>query len=268
VRGQDEVANLQADFNAMADELAGTLRDLQQERDRVSRLLRSRREMTAAISHELRTPLATLRGHLETAPARSEGLESAQEEDRTLMLREVLRLQRLIDDLFDLSRLDVEQLSLTPERLDVGEVVVERVRAVAPMAWRSGRVTVVAQPGEESAWAWADRTRLEQILTNLLHNATRHTPPGGIVSVDVSPEKDTVRVDVHDTGSGIPPHELSHVWERFYRGATGRSRQDVGAGLGLALVKELSEAMGGSVGAESEPGQGSCFTVRLPRIRH
>ncbi len=113
--------------------------------------------------------------------------------------------------------------------------------------------------------ACADAERLGQVLANLLRNAICHTEPGGIVAVNLRAEPDAVILEVRDTGAGIPPDELPRLWERFYRGAAGRARDGDGAGLGLALVKELTEAMGGSVAVESRVGQGSCFTVRLPR---
>jgi two-component system sensor histidine kinase BaeS len=110
-----------------------------------------------------------------------------------------------------------------------------------------------------------DVGRFEQLLTNLLRNALRHTNPGGIVAVVAAAEPDAVRVEVRDTGTGISPEALPHVWERFYRGEEARARDARGAGLGLALVKELTEAMGGRVAVESTPGEGSTFSVWLPR---
>ena len=121
--------------------------------------------------------------------------------------------------------------------------------------------------------ALVDAGRVEQVLQNLLHNAVRHTPPGGIVAVAVTMEDGTdgtdgtdggVALRVRDTGEGIAADDLPHIFERFYRAEQARSREEGGAGLGLALVKELTEAMGGSVAVESAPGEGSCFTVRLP----
>jgi len=101
-------------------------------------------------------------------------------------------------------------------------------------------------------------------VANLLRNGIRHTPPGGIVALMASVEGEALRVDVRDTGEGIPAAELPHIWERFFRGEEARAGDQQGAGLGLALVRELTEAMGGSVAVESAPGEGSCFTLRLP----
>jgi signal transduction histidine kinase len=126
-------------------------------------------------------------------------------------------------------------------------------------------VEVVAEVPPEPPAVLADPDRLEQVLVNLLRNGVRHTPPGGIVAVLVAVEEDSVRIEVRDTGKGIPSEDMPHVWERFYRGAEARVKDNRGAGLGLALVKELTEAMGGTVEVESILGQGSCFIVRLPR---
>src|SRR5690606_6300326 len=124
--------------------------------------------------------------------------------------------------------------------------------------------TVMAEAQPETPPALADPARLEQALVNLVRNAVRHTPPGGIVALSVSATPEAVLVAVRDTGEGIAPEELPQIWEPFYRGARARGEDAGGAGLGLALVRELTEAMGGAVTVESEPGAGSCFTLRLP----
>jgi signal transduction histidine kinase len=266
VAGEDEMAQLQADFNAMAQDLGAILRDLQVQRDTVTHLLQSRRELVASVSHELRTPVATIRAALESALNRGEGTLSPQlRHDLDVTEGEVLRLQRLIDDLFTLSQAEVEKLALECHPVDVVPVVRRMVEAMAPLAWESGRVEVVAELPETLPLAWMDESRLEQILANLLRNGTRHTPPGGIVAVMATAEEGGVRIEVRDTGEGIPPQELPHIWERFYRGENARTEDSRGAGLGLALVKELVEAMGGTVEVKSVVGKGSCFAVRVPR---
>jgi signal transduction histidine kinase len=110
-----------------------------------------------------------------------------------------------------------------------------------------------------------DESRLEQVAANLVHNGVRHTPPGGIVSLWVENASDSVTLQVRDTGEGIAEQDLPRIWDRFYRADAARLRPEGGSGLGLALVKELTEAMGGSVSVESVVGQGSCFTLLLPR---
>jgi signal transduction histidine kinase len=275
---EDEVAQLQAYFNAMADKLEGTLRDLQSERDRVAQLLQSRRELIASVSHELRTPVATVRTLLDSALERGTDAPPALQHDLQVMQGEVARLQTLIDDLFTLSRAEAGALALDCRATDVGPVVKRMVEAIKPLAWQSGRVEVATDIPQDLPPAYADVERLEQVLANLLRNGVRHTPPGGIVAAIASAqaasaqaacaetahtEAGQVVIEVRDTGHGIAPDDLPHIWERFYRGQAGAAHD--GAGLGLAIVKDLIEAMGGSVSVESTVGQGSRFTVRLRR---
>jgi signal transduction histidine kinase len=263
VSGQDELAQLQTDFNAMAADLENALAEIQAERDKVTTLLEDRRQLIASVSHELRTPLAILRGYLE--PAIEKGESSISPEDLTIVHRETLRLESLVDDLFTLSQAEVDQLNLQVQPTDIGTVTQRLVEIYAPLAWGQGRVEVVAQTEAEDVSAMVDEARLEQILTNLLRNAIRHTPPGGIVAIMLSNMDEWVQLEVRDTGEGIAPQDLPYIWERFYRGSEGSPTQGSGAGLGLALVKELTEAMGGSVDVESTLGDGSVFTVLLPK---
>jgi signal transduction histidine kinase len=264
VSGEDEVAQLQSDFNAMAEALETTLRDLEAERDKVAQLLRARQALIASVSHELRTPVATVRGYLESIQAR-DAIPKVLAHDFGVMEAEILRLQRLIDDLFTLSRAEVEALTLDPRPVAMDAVVQRRLDALAPLVWERERIEIVAEIPDNLPPVYADEGRLDQILTNLLRNALRHTSPGGIIVVRAETEASTVRLDVCDTGEGIAPEELPHIWERFYRGAGARTRDQHGAGLGLALVKELTEAMGGGVNVQSTLGEGSCFTVWLPK---
>jgi signal transduction histidine kinase len=262
VSGEDEVARLQAGFNSMAADLERTLRDLKTERDRVSGLLQSRKELIVDISHDLRTPVATLRALLESEQ-KSGSPSTASTQTLETMDREIIRLQGLIDELFTVSQAEVDRLTIDPQPIQIGEVIRQRVEAAAPLAWQTGRVSVSADIFPDLPPAVADRARLEQVLSNLLQNAIRHTPPGGLVVTGVSPEPDFLRIEVKDTGGGIDPEELPHIWDRYYRGK--HEAEDNGAGIGLALVKEYTEAMGGTVAVQSEPGRGSVFTLFLPR---
>ncbi|MDQ6675285.1 MAG: HAMP domain-containing histidine kinase, partial [Chloroflexota bacterium] len=225
VSGNDEVAHLQESFNNMAAEL-------ETERDRVVGLLAARRQLVAGVSHELRTPVATLRGYLEAALQRNGVVPSELRGDLETMEREVGRLQRLIDDLFTLSRAEVGRLSVRAEPTNVSVVVQHLVDTQAPLAWHQRRVQLLAEPGQDVPAARADAERLEQIVSNLVNNAIRHTPPGGLVAAVVAAEPDRVRIEVRDTGEGIPADELPLVFERFYRGNGSDGR--AGAGLGLA----------------------------------
>jgi len=249
----------------MAADLERTLDDLRAERDRVGGLLEARRQLVAAVSHELRTPVATVRGYLDSALHRADPLPPDLRADLETMEHELARLERLIEDLFTLARVEVGRLALRLEPTDVGALVRRLSETLAPLAWSQRRVQLLAEVPPALPPARADGERLEQVVGNLLANAVRHTPPGGLVAAAVAAEDGLVRIDVRDTGEGIAAADLARVFERFYRAAGPDGARGDGAGLGLALVKELAEAMGGSVAAESAPGQGSCFTVRLPR---
>lgn len=266
VQGEDEVAALQANFNTMAEELDRTLHALEAERDAVTTLLRNRRELIASVSHELRTPVATLRGYLEPLLARPiDDLPADLRRDLSVMEGEAVRLQRLIDDLFTLSRAELGKLELSIQPTDTGALINRVVEAAAPLTWNTYKVEVIAEVPLDLPRVNVDAARLEQIIHNLLRNGVRHTAPGGIVAVTATPTPDHVAIQVKDTGEGIPEKDLERIWERFYRGSTARAQDSGGAGLGLALVKELVEAMGGAVRAESVAGQGSIFTIDLPR---
>lgn len=267
VAGEDEVAQLQADFNAMANDLESSVRELQQERDRVAALLEARRELVANVSHELRTPVATLSSYLETTLSHwdEHGTLSTLHNDLHTMEYEVKRLQALIEDLFILARADLGRLALRPEPTDVGVLIRRIVETASPIVWRASKIAVVAELPSELPAILVDVNRLEQALQNLLHNAVRHTSPGGIIALGASVTPETVILEIKDTGEGIAPDELPHIWERFYQTERGRLHTNSGAGLGLALVKEWIEEMGGTVAVESVIGEGSCFSICLPQ---
>ncbi|HLG76618.1 MAG TPA: ATP-binding protein, partial [Ktedonobacteraceae bacterium] len=268
VEGEDEIARLQADFNVMATELERTLRELQEERDTVSMLLHARRELIATVSHELRTPVATVRSYLEATLSNwGEQPPPALRQDLHIMEQQTIRLQSLIDDLFTLARAEVKRLELRCVPTNVELLVTRVVEMMAPIAWRRSRVEVLADTSAAVSpfpLALIDGKRLEQVLQNLLHNAIRHTPPGGIVIVSLGTEAAMLLVQVKDTGEGIPAQEIPRIWERFYRTESALRHPDSGTGLGLAIVKELTEAMGGTASVMSVLGQGTCFTLQFP----
>lgn len=176
---------------------------------------------------------------------------------------EMRRLTALIDDLFTLARAEAQQLPLTVETVDAAALIRRLVDMPAPLARRERQVELVAALPDELPPVRADWARFEQVLLNLIQNALRHTPPGGIVAFEGAAADDGVTLAVADTGVGIPAEELELIFERFYRSDSSRARETGGAGLGLALVRELVTAMGGSVSAESTPGRGSRFSVVL-----
>jgi len=263
VSGQDEVATLQANFNGMADQLEQTLQALAQERDTIAELLRSRRELFAHISHDLRTPVAVLRGSVEALKEAEDG-QSTRQADLTVIEDQIIYLQHLLDDLFLVARSVAGDLAIRMETLEVKPLLEQCVNAAASHAWRQRKVQLLADVPSGLPPITADKTRLAQILHNLLQNGVRHTPPGGLVVVSARREPGVVVLEVKDTGVGIPADDLPHIWERTYRARNSQPEERQGTGLGLTLVKELTEAMGGTVGVTSKPDEGSCFTLRFP----
>jgi signal transduction histidine kinase len=262
VEGVDEVAQLQADVNTMASTLQQSVAELSAQRDTVQQLLEQRQELVASVSHELKTPVAIMRGYLDSALEGETEIPQQLRHDLQVMHGESVRLQRLIEDLFVLSRASVAQLPLRVEAVDVRAVLQQCVHATAPSAWQSGRVEVLLEPGPAVPPIAVDPDRLMQILMNVVTNGVRHSPPGGLVLLSAQHEDRRVAVRVADTGDGIPPAELEQIWERFYRGSNARDPR--GSGLGLALAKELTEAMGGDVSVHSIPCEETVFTFRFP----
>lgn len=253
VTGVDEIAHLQTDFNQMMEQLELTRRELERERDTIQTLLTTRQRLFADVSHELRTPIAIIRGYLDSP---------SDQTDMTIIRQEVLRLQTLVDDAFAFARADIQQLPYHIKSIEVGGVLEQVVLTMKKQAWQSRKVEVILVYQPQLPLVMVDEERLKQVLYNLLRNAIRHTSPGGLIRVTAVTKQTEVQFLVQDTGEGISPEHLASVWERFHR-----SSESDGAGLGLALVKEMVQAMGGQVGVESEMGKGSCFWFSLPRAQ-
>ncbi len=246
VRGGREIAELGESFNTMAETLS-------REHD-------LRQNLMADIAHELRTPLTILQGNTE---AMLDGVLETNRESLTSLHQETVLLARLVEDLRTLSLADAGQLRLQPGALDLKEVCQQVVRGFQPQLADRGVHLSLEAPGALPA-VRADADRTAQVLRNLLSNAAHYTPDGGSITVSAQAEPGGVAVTVADTGSGIPAEDLPRVFDRFYRVDRSRARSSGGSGLGLAIVRQLVEAQGGGVRAESVPGQGSTFSFCLP----
>ena len=252
----DELADLAADLNALAVRLDAAAR---QER----RMEQSRRDLIAAVSHDLRTPLAAIRATIE---AITDGVVT-DEATITRYLRTMhdgtRELSRLIDDLFDLSRLDAGALVLEHEPAALADLVSDTLERMRPQA-AARDVVLTGFAVADLPLVPLDARFVGRVLANLVDNAVRHTPAGGRVEVAVYREGPAVRVEVRDTGEGIAPADLPHVFERFYRGEKSRSREHGGAGLGLAICKGIVEAHGGRIWAEALTPHGTRVSFTLP----
>jgi heavy metal sensor kinase len=245
------------------DELALLASTLNTMLGRIERSVTEQRRFLADASHELRTPLAILRAELEVGlrdARRSNGSAEVLESS----LEEVDRMSGVVESLLTLARADEGQLELLREPVDLGEVAEAVVAKLRPIT-EAKRISLTLNG--EGPEVVADRARVVQVVTNLLDNAVTYTAPGGTIQVRVWEAGQEAGLSVRDTGPGIAPAALPRVFDRFFRADTGRSRAGGGSGLGLAICKELVEAHGGRIQAESEPGVGSTFAVHLPLRR-
>ena len=243
----DELGDLGRAFDRMADQLA--------EDDR------QRRRMTSDVAHELRTPLANIRGYLEGVQ------DGVIDLDRAVVDRvheEAIQLQHLVDDLQTLSLVESGRLAIASEEVDVSTAAAAVVAAHGSRANEAGvRLTLTAPSPLRAA---GDQARIRQVLTNLVDNAIRHTPPDGEVTVALASTPEWVTISVLDTGSGIDAPDVERIFERFYRADAARTRHLGGSGLGLAISHELAVAMDGRLTVRSEPGSGAEFVLWLPPL--
>ncbi|MDI3331841.1 MAG: HAMP domain-containing sensor histidine kinase [Micrococcus sp.] len=223
----------------------------------------TRRQMLADLAHEMRTPLASLKGHLEGI---EDGIVPRNQDSAAILSAQIARLEHLAKDMRALTQAEEGMLHLRLGHHDPADLVIDTIAAAEPTA-RSRQVELRAQvPGGAVADVMVDRRRMDQVLSNLVDNAVRHTPPGGRVTVSVAEGTHEVSFTVSDTGEGIDAEDLSRIFMRFYRVGEGREGKPGGSGLGLAISKALVEAQGGTLtAASSGPGRGAEFTVRMPR---
>ncbi len=261
VEGHDEVAGLAEDFNHMA-------KALREAAEREREMEKARRDLVAAVSHDLRTPLASTRALIE---ALADGVAAdPQTESRYLSSasRELEHLSRLVDDLFELARIDAGLLQLTLEEASLHDLISDTISSFQPQAEQRG-VRLVGEVSGDVDPVLANPPRLQRVLHNLVSNALRHTPPDGTVALRAMPQGKEVQVEVSDTGEGIAAEDLPRVFERSFRGEQSRTRSErgeaPGAGLGLAIARGLIEAHGGTMGVESALGRGSHFRFTLRR---
>ncbi len=240
-------------------ELAGAFNDMAESLQREEML---RRNMVADIAHELRTPVAVIQGNLR---AMLDGVYPLERSEIATIHDETLLLNRLIDDLRELALMEAGQITLNMQTIDAAASVRAAAERFMPLAEARG-ITLEIASDTSVLLAQADPDRLAQILRNLLSNALRYTPAGGRVTLTVARTNEMIEISVSDTGPGMTAQEAARVFDRFYRGDPSRARESGGSGLGLAIARALTQAMGGHIGVDSAPGQGSRFWVALPTI--
>lgn len=249
VQSRDELGELATTFNQMAGSL--------ETQEKV------RRNLMADVAHELRTPLAGIQG---TVEALQDGIFPVTTENLQAVHEQVMLLNRLVEDLRTLANAEAGQLSLDRLPLILTELCQRQVTAFQPQAVAMG-IDLTLQCEQTPLTIDGDEQRLGQVLNNLLDNALRHTPAGGAVQVQLTTVSGVPRLAVIDNGNGIPREALPHLFDRFYRADLSRDRRTGGSGLGLAIARQLVEAHGGRIWAESPPAnqpQGSAFILELP----
>ncbi len=233
---------------------------------RLEDAIQTSKQFVADASHELRTPLTVLRGELESL-AQDVQLRSQTRESLGSLLEEVDRLSEVVESLLALSKLDAGEAIAERVRFDLGELVSTTAEQMSLLAEdKQIRVECDAAP---SVFVEGDRSRMKQVVVNLLDNAIKYTPNGGHILLRIASESDNAVLEVVDNGIGIPAEALPHMFKRFFRvdDSRSRSREQGGAGLGLSIVKSICTAQGAEVDVMSRPGGGSCFRIRQPLAR-
>jgi len=246
VKSRDEIGELADSFNIMASSL--------------EKGEKFRRQLTADIAHELRTPLTVIEG---TVDGIIDGVFQPNAEHLCSIKEQTALLTHLISDLRDISLAESGQLKLNLSLTDMVELV-RRLVSNYTINAQEKNVGINLEEGLQIPDIKVDTVRMEQVISNLLTNAIRHTPSGGSITVSVRRDDEKLVISVADTGEGIDSEDLPYIFERFYRSGRSRSRKEGGTGLGLAIVKQMVEAHGGKVWAESESGIGSKFNILLP----
>ena len=257
ITGKDELSDLGRTFNEMAE-------TIQKGMDELKHARKERTDLIANISHDLRSPLTSIRGHLETILLKDKIL--TDEEKRNFLeitIKNVSGFQKLVEELFDLARLESRAIRLQKEDFPLAELVQDVVLKVKPQA-DFKNVNIKFIPGESLSPVSADIALIERVLTNILENALAHTPEEGHISINLNTDGNYQELKIADTGPGIPPEDLPFIFERFYRADKSRSRMESGTGLGLAIAKEIVGLHGGGLKAENRKEGGALFRITLP----
>ncbi|MBE2269348.1 MAG: HAMP domain-containing protein [Anaerolinea sp.] len=248
INSRDEIGQVAVTFNHMAETL--------------QRYENERRNLIGDIAHDLRTPLSIIQSNLE---AMLDGVLPTSPDELASLHHETLHLNRLITDLRTLSLAESGQLHLQKQTVDPGSLV-QQVSDRMRLGAEEKHITLETDVASDLPQVQADPERLMQVMTNLVDNALRYNPNGTRVTVAARHTKECIELSVSDNGQGIPPEDIPHLFERFWRGEKSRNRATGGSGLGLTIVKQLVEAHEGQVRVESQLGNGTRFTVYLPVV--
>jgi signal transduction histidine kinase len=273
-RGADEIGRLAASFNQMASEVTASRRELErriaeaeQARAEAERASRAKSDFLAVMSHELRTPLNAIGGYAQLLELGIHGpVNDAQRDALARLGRNQAHLLRLINDVLNFAKLDAGQVQYAVADVTLDETLAGLEPLVAPQMRAKGLTFTWRSCGDDPPiTARADADKLQQVVLNVLANAIKFTPSGGTIAIECDATDDRVYVRVRDTGVGIPPDRLPFIFEPFVQGDRALNRPHEGVGLGLAISRDLARGMGGDLTVESVVGEGSVFTIALPR---
>lgn len=256
IGGSDELSVLGETFNEMALSINSGITKLHQAE-------KQRRDLIANISHDLRSPLTSIRGNLETILLKDDSL-TGEERKQYLetILKNVSGFQKLVEELFELARLESKEIQLKTEPFQIGELAQDVLLKLKPLAQKA-RIDLSMENPESLRSVNGDIAMMERVLTNILENALAHTEAEGSIHISFNTDSTSLFISISDTGEGISSEDISHIFERFYRADKSRDRRIQSTGLGLAIAREIVELHGGSIDVSSRLGEGSTFTIKL-----
>lgn len=253
----DELGEFADSFNEMADTIVQNMED-------IKTMDNLRRDLVANVSHDLRTPLATIQGYLETILIKADSLSEEEKKNYLqTILKSTERLKKLVDELFELSKLEAREKRPKPESFSIAELV-QDVHQKNLIIAESKKIDLKTNFPFDLPIAYADIGMMERVIQNLLENALKFTPEGGRVEIKLKEERDNIIVSIQDSGEGINPSELPHIFDRYNRGRRTGLKSNEGLGLGLAIVKKILEVHNIEIKVESEEGKGTTFSFKVP----
>jgi signal transduction histidine kinase len=261
VKSNDEIGELGLAFNKMADTIEKNLMDLKKNDN-------LRRELIANISHDLRSPLSSIQGYIETILMKEKDLSIKDRKNYLeTILKNVIDLNRLVHELFELSKLDAKESEPMLEPFSIAELTQDIVLKFKHKAEQKG-INLITNIPKNLPFVYADIGMMDRVLSNLIDNALRHTPESGKIKIELRNEDDNLKVSVSDTGDGIPAEDLAYIFDRFYKVEKSRSPNTGGSGLGLAIAKKIINAHKSDINVKSDPDSGTEFNFTLKSYRN
>ena len=260
LKGKGEISEFADSFNEMADTIVRNI-------DEMRTMDNLRRELVANVSHDLRTPLATIQGYIETILIKADTLSEKEKKNYLeTIFSSTDRLKNLVEELFELSKLEARENKPNPEPFSIAELV-QDVQQKNLIIAEPKKIDLKLDFSYDLPLVNADIGMMEKVLQNLLDNALKFTPEGGIITISLTPEKQDILVSIKDNGRGISPDALPHIFERYQKAERTTVTDNVGLGLGLAIVKKILEVHGIEINVESSKESGTIFSFKVPLFK-